>query len=307
MHASSSCPVIQPRYYGHQNTSDVAPFQYATNAIPRYAGYIPGKYSETVYAGIPQRVNKVCQQERTLNITTQKVRGQSVPAPPPERQRPWDRRGHASPFAGDYKESMVASPRRPEATAGAKSAVVGNIPGYGGHIPGHHAENVYGNTWQRTLDNSNRAHEKTYCGDNRVERDDPFPLRSRKEPRGFWDQAQNKNRRSLITKEGTVIPRVDSDHFREIAPFNPAYNDLARGYSGCPFTGKNIDPAGRNAPVTRQEGHKLAPPPTGVRANGYMGFIPGKYSENVIGERERKTNEISSILTSKTRIRTLQT
>jgi len=310
----ATCPtvVVTPAYYGtatiqSRNPDEFspqkyyeAPLQYSTNAIPRYGGYIPGKYCETVYNGIPYRMNRKCQKERTLNISTEKLRGTKV-ATPPKRYRPWERRGYLSPSAGDFKESLIATPRRKEATTMKKSFSTGNIPGYGGHIPGLHAENVYGETWQRGLEGSNIAHEKTYRGDNRYTRDDCFPLRSRKVPRGVWDSSQNKNVRTLLTEKSTVIPRVDRDHYHEVPVFNPSYNDRCRGYSACAYTGKCIDPAGRLAPVTRQEGYQLAAAPVGREQLGYKGFIPGKLAENVIGERERTVHDISRIVRSKTR------
>lgn len=294
MQRTESCPTVIRH--------DLAkPYRYAFEAIPRYAGYIPAKYPETVYAGTMHRMNKHCRSERLKGISTTKVRGESEPPPPQTRHPPWDRRNVVHPFAGDYKESAIVTPRRREATVGAQTFQTGNIPRYAGFVPGKMSENVYGETWQRTLEASNRAFDKTYDGPNRLERNDPFHDRSRRKPRNFYDMAQNKNLRCMMTHDATVVARMDSDHLKERPIFNPAYNDIVNGWSGCPYTGKHIDPAGRKAPFSKQESHKqIRPIPPNYRI--------GVHGEpEICGERRIKVNEIAHIHTQKNRVNILQT
>lgn len=255
------------------------PFRYANLAIPKYAGYVPGKYCETVYGGITHRVNKTCQKRRTLRIDTKKVRGEREPEPPPVEERPWDRRGILEPFAGDHMESR--------------------IPARSTSMPHFHAT-----SWL----NNQCLSRNVYDGPNRLERNDPFPDRSRRQPRSFWDLAQNKNLRCLMTHGGTVIARMDSDHMLERPIFNPAYNDLINGWSDCAYVGRNVDPAGRLPPNTKQERFGLHKPPRSQMIPGHQIYSPRKYSENYsVGERQCHKKENPNIATRKKRVPGLQT
>jgi len=272
MQRTASCPtVIQFK----------EPFRYAHEAIPKYAGYVPAKYSETVYGGVTRRMNKVCQKERTLRIKTTKVREEKPPEPLPADDREWDRRGMIEPAAGDFMESRILPKTRSNSE------------------PGFHAT-----SWVNNMCLSRNV----YDGPNRLERNDPFPERSRRKPRGFWDLAQNKNLRCLFTHGGTVVPRMDSDHMLERPIFNPANNDLINGWSKCPYNGKNVDPAGRLPPNTKQERFQLQKPPRPNMVPGHQIYSPRKFAENYsVGERQCHKRENPNIATRQKKIPTFQT
>jgi len=278
------------------------PFRYAREAIPRYGGYKPTHYSEHVYGGMLHRHAALKPSERPHALTTHEVinlkRNASVPS---QSTKPWDRRNIQIPPAGDYKESTIASPRRKEGTTDAKNFAKGNIPGYTGYVPGKVAENMYGETWTRSLYAADKGYRKTHVGSNRLERDDVMPDKSRLIPRGMWDMAQNKNKRHLLTHDGTVIAKMDCDQMKERPIFNPSYQDLVNGWSSCPYTGKHIDPAGRAEPTRKQEGFEQVRPLASDPKRGVFG------RKEIFGERKIKANEICHLQQQKNRVNILQT
>lgn len=200
------------------------------------------------------------------------------------------------PAAGDFRESRALNSIEchyqeplPDNTLKAKT----NIKGYTGYIPAKKSENVYGNTWTRNNLTSTSAFQRTFRGRNRPGRSDPLAMEkgnSRLEPRGFYDSNQNRRLKTLFVKEGTAVERLQTDDAREIPQFSTSYQDVRRGYSLDPWVGKQVDPAGRMAPVTRQESYSAVPPPGfGARATGTTYYVPGKKSENIYGERENIT------------------
>jgi len=226
---------------------------------------------------------------------------------PPTLMPTFDNRGISHPAAGDTHHSRV--PASNEAKVHHHSAMgltslqhdnLGGagqlkgygaasrgIPGYKGYIPGKAAENVFAEGWSKCHERSVNSH---------------FGARSRA-PKSW----------TLMTEGRTSIAPVRADTLEEIPIRNPSYQDHARGWSDCDFTGKDIDPAGRLPPHGRQEGFATSAPNLEklslrgmVPIHGYGGWVPGRVGENVIGERQCKTNAISGQLWEKTRMRTTQ-
>lgn len=184
-----------------------------------------------------------------------------------------------------------------------------NILHYTGYIPGKKSENVYSNGWTKSNLNATAAFHRTYLGRNRYGRSDPLAMEDGKErthPRGFYDGDQNRGLRALFTKGLTAVERVASDDKPEIPMFSSSYQDMRRGWSLDPYVGKQIDPAGRLEPYTRQEGWGCQKAPDYHRAPKYAGYVPGRYGENVVGERQTIVDHICSHRTRKNRAEILQ-
>ncbi len=125
-------------------------------------------------------------------------------------------------------------------------------------------------------------------------------------PRDFYDMQQNRNLKLLFTKEGTAVERLESDDKDQVPMFSSSYQDVRRGWSLDPWVGKQIDPAGREPVFTRQESFGCIPAVKYHRAPGYTGYVPGKVSENVVGERQTITDHIAKHRTDKNRAEILQ-
>jgi len=112
---------------------------------------------------------------------------------------------------------------------------------------------------------------------------------------------------SLITEGGTLVAPTSADNLREKPLRNPSYQCRTRGWSGCEFSGINIDSAGRLPPKNRQEAYNgVGPPPSKGNIHGYQGWVPGRVGESVVGERQCKTNDISGHLFKKNSMRITQ-
>jgi len=156
------------------------------------------------------------------------------------------------------------------------------IPGYGGYIPGKAAENVYADTWSKSHERSLGAH---------------------------FDARRSAPKKWCIVAEGnTLVPAGPGDANKEIPIKNPSYQDRVRGWSSCEFTGSRVDPAGRLAPRDRQDGFGSVQANINplVPSHGYAGWVPGRVGENVVGERQCKTNAVSAHLFNKSRMRITQ-
>jgi len=280
-------------------------------AVPGYTGFVPGRNSEAVGEGTFRRVNSECRLLRATDKfdveasgkpslqgdVTQKdfgyTRRPRIPSPIPR-----DARGMRTPAAGDQHESQIMrSDDLPHGMGGPVSQTfpTGAIPRYGGYIPGKASENVFGDTWTKVNYRATRAHHMGEYGHS-----------TRPLPRPLWDGRRNDAFRRKLSYERTVVPRVESDDHKEIPLINPSQQDLVRGTSSCPFTGKHIDPAGRQAPHGGTEGWGRTAPPQAWRLPGYQGYCVGKYAENVVGERQTRTEQIGVHLHRKNKLRITQ-
>jgi len=307
---------------------------HSIKAIPGYRGYLPGVRAETIGEGLFSAVVYDSQQAtrkrghaqqhflRDRDIEHRRRNAPPLSVPPPTREEVLktldnkrgddDMRTGWVPTAGDYRESRVLNSLEahyeeppPDNVLKAKT----NIVGYGGHIPGRESENVFANTWTRTNMNATAAFYRTYRGRNRDGRDDPLALtkgRSRLSPRGVYDMQQNRNGKLLFSKERTVVPRNEADTKPEIPMFSTSYQDKRRGWSLDPWVGKQIDPAGREEPFSRQESFGCIPAFGAPRAPGYTGYVPSKVAENVVGERQTMADHISFHRNTKNRAEQMQ-
>jgi len=244
-------------------------------------------------------------QDLRLAREDQARRAQSLVAPP--RQPAYDSRGIGYAAAGDTAQSRIpvsgeervyfhsdmgltSHAHENRGTAGGirgHGSVARGIPGFAGHVPGKRAENVFSDTWSKSNVKSLDAH---------------FTARSRA-PK-TW---------STMTHGGTMIASAASDAIHETPLSNSSYQDRVGGWSACHFTGCHVQPAGARAPAGRQDNHGSSPPapPSGSRKteiaiHGYTGFVPGRYGENVVGERQSTTNAISDHLFRKACVRNTQ-
>lgn len=287
---------------------------HAVNSIPGYLGHCPGRNHEDVEFGTWKRVNEA--NRDFLKVNTYDGQAHRIERQKEANRKPeikttgprYDKRGVGYPPAGDTHMSRIAASNEvsqhvapgnvsqtwdgtPHRSPGdykehskqlrGYGNVTGNIPGFTGHIPGRHAENLYGDTWSKTNENSLAAH--------------------------FMARDNTYRSAPVVTKEHTFVPPAESDFFRDIPLHNKSYNDLHYGFSNCPYTGKNVDPAGRMKPHGRTEtfGRQPVPgPPTIV--HGYSGFVRGRIGENVVGERQCKTNEIALLHSYKNSVRSFQ-
>jgi hypothetical protein len=157
------------------------------------------------------------------------------------------------------------------------------IPGYTGYVPGKNAENVFADGWSRGNEKSLTAH--------------------------FEANVKGPKQWSLMTEGGTMIAAKGTDGLKEHPLHNPSYQHHQKGWSKCDFTGAHICPAGRLGPHDRQESFGQGSPQVNKKEaciHGYMGWVPGRVGENVVGERQCKTNQISHLLYNKVKMRTTQ-
>jgi len=289
------------------------------NAVPGYTGHVPAmrmeapcyfeRFSSSVQLARAERSNKTFNQQ-VHRLTCDDRDRKTRTMVPPTRLPTYDNRGISHPAAGDvvhsrvpasneekahYQSSMGLTSLAHENLGGAGQlkgygAASRGIPGYKGFIPGKNAENCFAETWSKNHERSLNSH---------------FNARGRA-PKSW----------TLLTEGHTTTMPVDSDTLAEIPIRNPSYQDHARGWSDCTFSGHHIDPAGRLAPMGRQESYSLAMPPVNkqlglgfhgsVPIHGYAGCVPGRVGENVVGERQCKTNAISDHLFKKSRMRNTQ-
>mmetsp|Transcript_44915 Transcript_44915/g.143892 ORF Transcript_44915/g.143892 Transcript_44915/m.143892 type:complete len:314 (-) Transcript_44915:122-1063(-) len=283
-------------------------------AIPGYSGFVPGRrtevetiactFADEVQAGRQTRARQTFDAV-ALRQGQEDADRRSRSLVPSARQPAYDSRGNGYAAAGDTLHSRIAVSGEEKAhchsnmglTSQAHENLGGagelrgygraakGIPGYGGYVPGKHSENVYAEGWSKSHEKSLGAH---------------FVARM-SQPKKF----------SVLTEGNTLVPSTSADALREIPLKNPAYNDRISGWSTCEFTGTQVDPAGRLAPRDRQDGFG------GVQANintmtasaaihGYAGWVPGRVGENVVGERQCKTNAVASHLFNKNRMRITQ-
>lgn len=277
---------------------------HAAQSIPGYMGHVPGKRIENFEDahrthGVACRGSHDHRSVPAFNVRRTELERQlsrTAPLEPQLRRKPErDVRGIGS-TAGDYFHSRIPHflEEKDPPTSGVTALdfqgyahqvpryarAAKGIPGYKGHIPGKHAENLYADTWQKTSELSIGAHvaarhaaPKTHC---------------------------------ILTEGHTLVNAVPGDCLTEIPMINNSYQDHIRGWSDCEYSGTQIDPAGRLAPNGRQEHFGCRPPPLRGKMHGYAGYVPGRTSENVIGERQCKTNHVAELLTNKNRMRITQ-
>lgn len=290
------------------------------SAIPGYMGHVPGARLEDaahgstfhrsleIARGLRSRPTFDAQAMRLhqeADMRRTRTTEEMVTAPPV------DGRGLGYPSAGDFMHSRVRASNEAkdeshfhssmgltslshedrgaaERTKGFGHAARG-VPGYGGHVPGKVAENVFADTWSKSHENSLGAH--------------------------FSARMAAPKRFGMLTKGGTMVATVPSDTLPESSIFNTSYHDRLRGWSTCQFSGTEVDPAGRLAPRDRQEAFGLHQPPIpnvrshglrGSAIHGYMGWVPSRQGESIVGERQCKTNAISDHLSRKNQLRITQ-
>lgn len=288
-------------------------FEHTARAIPGYKGYIPGRTEN--YAGTYKKMTEKSQtgrhQTAFSKLEPEEQRSKAAyldatwftrkPKEPP-RERVPDVRGIDPPAAGDFCESRIphssSTPKlsKQQSDIGGLARPQKGITAFTGFIPGFKSENVYGKTWNRSLQMSADAHLQANA-------DERARCAETKQPR---HPARDKVRATLLTKESTVVPEVDADGLREVPLHSNSYQDVRRGYSRCMFAGVDVAPAGRAPPFGRQDGFGRRPAPSPEKPHGYTGYVPGKIAQNVVGERICKTNEISKLLTYKNHTRVLQ-
>jgi len=286
------------------------------NAVPGYMGHVPGARLEgsITASGWSRSLDlaKDARSRSTYNAQDHRLGREDLDrrarsTVPPKLMPTYDNRGISYPAAGDTQHSRVPASDEEKvhhhSAMGLSSLTHDNlgsagqlkgygaasrgIPGYKGFIPGKTSENAFAEGWSKCHERSIHSH---------------FGARS-KAPKSW----------TLMTEGRTSIAPVRADTLEETPIRNPSYQDHARGWSDCMFTGKHIDPAGRLPPHGRQEGFATTAPPTevlGLRGmvpiHGYTGWVPGKIAENVIGERQSKTNAVSGHLYDKARMRITQ-
>lgn len=265
-------------------------------AVPGYKGYIPGSLPEGVYTGA--KFTRAVERGREAH-SVRTFNGQALrearedqdllarTAVPPPQQPYFDNRGIIYPAAGDTRHSRIplsGEERLPfHSTLNLTSKTYDNvgdagrargcgsalrsIAGFTGYIPGKDAEGIYGATWSKTTEKSLDAH---------------FMARLRA-PKKF----------SLLNTEGVIMAPVSSDATKEAPIVNRSFQDHARGWSDCAYTGKQVDPAGRQPPFGRQEGFGLTQAPIFAATKHiprYQGFVPGK-TEGVVGMRQTAADQ----------------
>jgi hypothetical protein len=279
-------------------------FDKQQNSIPGYTGFVPGRNAESLEGSTFRRMNSEARLQRSFDRYDHQDLLKTRYNPPAVEKRPRspiprDARGLRSPAAGDQHESVIMrTSDLPHGAGGPEphSHPRCAIPKYGGYIPGKDSENVYGDTWTKVNNRAVAAHHMSEHGQG------VRPL-----PRPLYDGRQNEAFKRMMTYERTVVPRVETDNWREMPLINPSVQDLVRGTSSCPFTGKHVDPAGRDNPNGRTDSWGRTAPPAPWRAHGYAGYQVGKYAENVHGERQSRTEQIALHLHRKNRLRITQT
>mmetsp|Transcript_59773 Transcript_59773/g.142249 ORF Transcript_59773/g.142249 Transcript_59773/m.142249 type:complete len:303 (-) Transcript_59773:177-1085(-) len=279
-----------------------------SGAIPGYQGHVPGaRCDPAVQIGTFADTVRKCKTIRSrphydhqavrLGIEADDLRARTMKEPVLAPR--FDKRGVGYQPAGDvtfsrmppggeipaYRHSDLGLASASFEGRGAASlkgygSAARSIPGFHGFVPGRQAENVIGMGWSKTNETSIASH-----------------LTSRQ---------KGMRSRSLVTDGGTVVPTAPGDSQPEVPLYSLSYNDQVRGFSTCEFTGSKVDPAGRMAPCGRQEDFGLARPTPHPVIHGYAGWVPGRVGENVIGERQCKTNTLANKLWRKQRMRTTQ-
>jgi len=286
---------------------------HAASSIPGYLGHCPGKNVDDLLCGTWKKVNEACREFKKIpTYDGQALRcereAEGKKQSPKETKAPkYDKRGigfqpagdtmYSRIFSSDQKTSLIGPGvcsktwdglvhRSPQGYKGFSTEITGfgnatrNIPGFTGHIPGKIAENLYGDTWSKTCENSVASH--------------------------FLVRAKAPKRTAFFTKEHTAVPAIDCDYYKEIPLHNKSYIDHENGWSTCQYAGLQIDPAGRLPPAGHQETFGRHRPPEASIVHGYSGYVPGRVSENVHGDRQCKTNEVSQLLTYKNKMRVTQ-
>lgn len=247
-------------------------------AIPGYLGHVPGHRVEVSTLGGTFRASvEACRAARSRPTADAQVLRQGQAREEPESGTStsrWTAQRPAAPTGFAATQEDVGSLR------GYSSAAKG-IPSYGGYIPGKHAENIFASGWSKAHERSLAAH---------------FEARSAT-PKDF----------NVVADGNTMVASLPSDALREMPLKNPSYNDRARGWSTCKFTGTHIEPAGRLAPLDRQDGFGAVQPSTSLdKTRGYTGWVPGKVGENVVGERASNISAMSAQLVNENRMRIMQ-
>lgn len=280
------------------------------NSVPLYMGFVPGKNSETHHSyTIHSRQVDRCRQERSrasydrqaLDKGKRDEADRLARSLPPPKAPMHDNRGHFHPPAGDTKHSRIPAEGEEKfhlqcglgltSHAHEDRGGFGNlrgfgsasrgIPGFTGYVPGKLSENVFGDGFSKQCERSVASHLRAV----------------RKGPKEM----------SLLSEAGTLVAPTAADSIDEIPLRNPSYQCRVRGWSGCEFSGIDVDAAGRNAPMNRQEGYGgKYPPPSKSQIHGYTGWVPGRVGESVVGERQCKTNDIADHLFKKNRMRITQ-
>lgn len=284
--------------------------QEIANAIPNYAGHVPGvRTEEDVSFGYFGKNVDACRHRRsraTFDHQDARIKQEDqerfTRSLPTRIEAPeYDKRGVSHPVAGDTLHSRVPASNEDrvhyQSSLGLTSLThedrggIGRhrgyqsasraIAGFTGHIPGKIAENIFSDGWSKTTERSVANHLAAV--------------------------RNNPKEHCVMTQGATVVAPHPADTLGEKPIFNPSYQDRIRGWSNCEFTGKHVEAAGRLAPKDRQEGFQgVSPPPSKGRIHGYAGWVPGRVGENVVGERQCKTNDIANHLFKKQRMRVTQ-
>jgi len=290
------------------------------HAVPGYMGHVPGmRHEDATYGCTFARSLEASRGTRSrATYDTQQLRKNGERAADETRRAEprtiapaHDKRGMFYPAAGDTQHSRIrasgedkdeghfhssmglTSSSHEDRGAAERLRSYGRaargVPGYCGYVPGKIPENIYSDTWSKTHEKSLGAH--------------------------FDARLKAPNKYGLLTAGGTLVSTSATDGSPEEPIFNTSYHDRIRGWSNCQFSGCHVDPAGRLAPRDRQEGFQLLPPPNpnignhgtrGAAIHGYMGWVPGRVGESVVGERQCKTNAISDHLFDKQIMRITQ-
>lgn len=303
-----------------------------TTAIPGYTGYVPGRSDNFDFSTWRRETQACCSNRSLPTFDAQQLRRERERDLPSRTRCPkYDNRGIGFRPAGDTDSvAMTTNERTSQIAPGnvsqtwdatvnhaplgrngsahdikGYSSVTRNIPGFTGYIPGKVAENLFGDGFSKTCENSLASHF--------LARKDQFPhLRPHSAPTGLRSSSRpNTSQRPIsapvITKDHTAVLAVDTDFMKEIPLISSSYQDMIRGWSQCPYNGCQVEPAGAVAPVGRQERFFRPQPPVGDGIPpGYTGYVPGKRSENVFAERKHVTRQISQLLTHKNKVRSKQ-
>lgn len=284
--------------------------------MPGYAGHVPGARleGEAIAAtfGRSLRIAQGVRSQKTCDVQAMRLQCEEKDRQlrsmiPPTLAPLYDKRGIGYQPAGDTRHSRIPESneekRHYHSSLGLTSLAYENlggagklkghgaasrgIPGYQGFIPGKVSENAFAETWSKTQEKSLSSH-----------------IAARAAAPKQW---------TLMAEGRTSVAPVQSDTMAEMAIWNPSYQDHARGWSDCKVTGKHVLPAGTNAPLGQQEAFNLEMPDLNHVLHhgkapilGYKGYIPGKVSENVIGERQCKTIAIADHLHRKALVRITQ-
>jgi len=292
-------------------------------------GYVPGRTEHADFSTW-RKETQACRNERSLpTYDAQFLRRERESQKDPPfiiRCPKYDNRGIGFPAAGDTDSvAMVSNERRSQIASGNVSEtwdqtvnhaplgrncsahdikgygnVTRNIPGFTGYIPGKVAENLFGDGFSKTCENSLASHFLARRG--------PRPHSAPTGSRGSRPTtSQRPISAPVMTKDHTLVPAVDTDFMQEMPLISRSYQDMIRGWSHCPYNGCSVEAAGAVAPVGRQERYHRSKPPVGDGIPpGYTGYVPGKISENVFAERKHTTRQISQLLTHKNKVRSKQ-